>query len=1027
MQGNYIEAKDILSATNGGLQIIFQLYPQAVGSEIQPNRKFKIRGDEKSASASLKQADDGNWLVTDFGGDSRPRNAIQCFMDEKGMTWVEAIRQLAVDYNVVSPETQQQLIRSDYSEKVAMPDDKEGEWSWDIRKSFTDSEIETIISSKVLSAVGWKKPIPPSMITEKGELKISDEDKVMAPYNKIRAIFEEYNWHALISYSLVKNRKVMTFASNEQYPIFLIDEGSHKKIYQPKHPDKARRFMYAGEKPKDFIHGLEQLTKVYNAKKKRLENEENDAKEMELEDSSDTKKSKKKESPKIEELVLCSGGSDAINVALLGYRVIWMNSETAKLPQYLYDKIMIMIDKLYQLPDIDTTGKRAAHELAMQYLDLYTIELPEALKERRDARNNPCKDLRDYLNHFTRKDFKLLFECALPYRFWEKKGRYEGRGENKFFAGWDYEFDNVQAYNFLAKNGFGRLTSGDKKTDWMYIRRVGNIVYEQHPNDIKNFIHAFLKERLHDKNLRNAMFRTTQLNEGSLSNLDVMDIDFTDNTAESQFIFFQNKTVEVTADEIKFHKAGTIERYIWEEDLLKHRIEEVKQAPFTITKNELNEYDIEIHDKKCPFFKYLVQTSRVHWRKELEERMDELFAPPDRAKYLEENHCVIDGKNLSAEEIEEQKAHLINKIFSIGYLLHRYKARNKAWFVWAMDNKINEDGKSHGGSGKSILFDMAMRIMMPKNFYMNGRNPKLTEDPHKYDGLTEHHRYVLIDDAHEYIKLDNFYTDITGDIKVNPKGKQPYSIPFKQSGKFAFTTNYTPREVGPSTERRMVYYVCSDYYHNKGETDDYRELRDPVTDLGMKLFDDFDHEQYNSFYNLMLYCLKFFLGTEEKMRPAMENVNKRNLLSVMANLHDWAKVYYSEESGRLDVFGVREEAYDDYCRYNGKKVTPQLFLNRLRAFCKYYGYILNPVEYQNKQGAIIKKTDAKVFIPSSGHWEVLTDAPKVTKEMFYIQSKNELPEPDAATKVAFKPVQATMEIPKYNPPSPDQDDDDTPF
>src|ERR1700754_326110 len=448
---NYVEAQDILKATNGGLQIIHQLYPGSVGSETQKNRKFKIRGDEKSASANLKRADDGNWLVTDFGGDSKPRNAIQCFMEEKGLDYVAALRQLAADYNVISLEKQTQLIRSGYSDRPALPEEPEGKWDWDIRNNFTDNEIETIVSTKVLSRLGWKRPLSTSSVSETGKLSLAEEEKIMAPYNKIKAVFQEYNWHPLVSYSLVKNRKVMTFSSTDQYPIFMIDEGSHKKLYQPKHPDKSRRFIYIGEKPKDFIHGLTQLTKVYDARKKKLEAEENDAKEMDVDDDADTgKKGKKKESPKVEELVLCSGGSDGINVALLGYRVIWMNSETAKLHQYQYDKLMIMVEKFYQLPDIDVTGKRAAHELAMQYLDMYTIELPEGLKKYRDTRNNECKDVRDYLNHFTSKDFKQLVEFALPYRFWEKKARYEGRGDNRFFAGWDYDFDNVQAYNFLS-------------------------------------------------------------------------------------------------------------------------------------------------------------------------------------------------------------------------------------------------------------------------------------------------------------------------------------------------------------------------------------------------------------------------------------------------------------------------------------------------------------------------------------------------------------------------------------------------
>lgn len=980
MQGNYIEAQEILNATNGGLDIILHLYPQASGSELQPNRKFKLR-EEKSASASLKKADDGNWLVTDFGDDSKPRNGINSWAWEKNVDYVQALKELAAMFNIVPAEKAAELIKADYSSAPADPDAEEGKWSWEVRESFTDNEIETIISKKVLESLNWNN---------------KTEGKREAAYARIRAVFQEYHWHPLVSYSLVKNRQVHTFSSTATYPIFLIDEGEHQKIYQPKHPDKSRRFAYVGTKPKDFIHGLMQLNDAFDKKKKELESDRNI--EAENDDRTGESKTDKKDNidkeARLPEVVLCSGGSDAVNVALLGYRVIWMNSETAKLHQWQYDKIMIKVQKFYQLPDIDATGKKVAHELCMEYLDIYCIELPEALKKHIDPRGNPCKDVRDYLNYFSKKDFKLLVESALPYRFWEKKARFEGRGDNKFFAGYDYDFDNVQAYNFLVKNGFGRLTAGDKKTDWMYVRRVGNIVYEQHPNDVKGFIHTFLKDRLHDKNLRNAMFRTTQLSEGSLSNLDIVDIDFTDHTKDSQFVFFLNTTVEVTGTDLKYHKPGAVDRYIWEEDLLQHRLDKPKQDPFTITRDEYGNHDIVINNTKCPFIKFLVQTSRVHWRKELEERMGAL-TPAEQEQYMKDHQFTLEGPNLTPEEIEEQKAHLINKIFAIGFLMHRYKARNKGWFVWGMDNKINDDGKSHGGSGKSIIFDMAMRCVLRKNFYINGRNPKLTDDPHKYDGLTEHHRYLLVDDAHEYMKLDSFYTDITGDINVNPKGKKPFSIPFEKSGKFAFTTNYTPRDLGPSTERRMVYTVFSDYYHNKGESDDYRELRDPKMDLGLTLFTDFEQEEWNSFYVAMLHCLKFFLSTDEKIKPAMENVNKRNLLSVMGNLHDWALVYFSEETGRLDTYFVREEAYKDYTIFNGNKITPQTFLSKVKAFCRYYGYILNPKEYQDKHGKIIQKTEAKSFDPVSNTWKVTEGAAKVSKEMFYIQTTNELKKPES--------------------------------
>jgi hypothetical protein len=966
---NYIEAKDVLAATNGGLDIILELYPQANASVEDRKRKFKLR-EEKSASANLyKSNDDGTWLVTDFGDDQKPRNGILSWMLERNVDYVTALREIAAKFGIGGQEQQAEQVRAEYSEEPADPDAEENSWSWETRSGFTDFEIETIISKNVLK-------------------HINDTYTGDAVYSHIAGKFKYYRWHSLLSYSLVKNGRKMTFSATDQYPIFLINEGTHQKLYQPKHPDKGKRFMYMGQKPRHFIHGLEQLIKTYNDKKKLHEEDEG------FQDDDDEKKKKEY---KLDEAILCSGGSDAINVALMGYHVLWLNSESETLEgwQYKGEKgIASKVEKLYQLQDIDYTGKRSAHKLALEYLDVYTIELPEELKLKRDRRGNPCKDLRDYMNHYKVFDFKRLVDSALPYRFWERIPNYTGRGDNQVFIGWKYVYRSIQANNFLSKNGFGRMLVGNNKIDWTYVQRTGNIVREVDAGIIEDYLHDFLEKGYHDLELREAMANTSKLNESSLSRLKMVDIDFTDFTPKSQFIFFKNKTVEVTPSEIIYHRPGNVDKYVWEDDVHQHSLDPVKEPPFIITQDpELKTYDIEIKDTKCPFFRYLVQTSRLHWRKELEgERMNRL-KPAEQEEYREKYKFAIDGPNLEPEEIEEQKQHLLNKLFVIGWHLHRYKDPTKGWFSYGMDGKINDDGKSHGGSGKSLLFDVALRKMLPKNLMINGRNPKLIESEFKYDGVTQHTRYILVDDAHEYLKLEHFYVDTTGDLEVNPKGKTKFTIPFSQSGKFAFTSNYIPRDVGPSTERRILYYVCSDYYHNKGESDDYLEHRTPKTDLELALFTEFDYTQWNSFYNLMLHALQFFLNTDDKVKPAMENVNKRSLLSFMGNnFHEWALAYFSPDSGRLDKYFVREEAAKMFNLANKTDVTAQVFKRKLQAFCKYYGFVFNPKPYLSRNNNIIQKMEVKTYRPGTQTWEPVAGAPKEPKEVFFIQTRDQLPE-----------------------------------
>lgn len=980
----FIDAKEILNVTNGGLDIILTLYPDAAKSVDQPNRKFKTR-DEKTASAKLNRNQEGVYLVIDFGNDDVNRNGIHCYVLENKCDYVTALQELAARHNIISSDQQTIVNKAKYSETAAAPEDAEGTWSFDTssRTSFTDFDIETLISKTILSKLGW-----------------NDEKKKPEAYSSIVAKLKYYHCFPVTSYSIVKDRKIMTFSSTDDYPIFLIDEGTHKKVYQPKHSDKSKRFMYApgaSKKPKDFIHGFSQLNTAYEENRDRIDNES-----QEGSDDDGKKGKKKKPNYKLPEAILCTGFSDGINVALCGYQILWLNSESAKIEQYQYDKIAIMVEIFYQLSDIDSTGRKQAHLLAMTYLDIYNIELPRELLKHRDPRGNPCKDVRDYFNYYKIKDFRLLVSTAMPYRFWEKKASYNRSGE---FQGFEYVFDNEQGYNFLQKNGFYRLPMGDKETDFDFIRIEGNTVRFSSAVDIKEYIKFFMRDRYLDKDLRNTIYRSAQLNESSLTNLDKVDIDFQDYEKDTQYLFFKNKTLEVTAKGITEHKPGAIDRFIWQDEVYAHRWEKPEVDPFTITKDDLGVYDITINNPDCIFLKFLVQTSRMHWRAELEERVNTELLPIDREKYLAENKFNIAGSLCSPEEIEEQKRHLINKIFTIGYLMHRYKDRSKPWFVFAMDGKFSDDGQSHGGSGKSIIYDMAMRRLLKRNFMLSGRNPKLTDDPHKYDGLTEYHRYVFIDDAHEYLKLDVFYTDVSGDTKVNPKGKRPFTIPFEKTGKFSFTSNYTPKNLGPSTERRMIYNVFSDYYHNAGETTDYKETRDPKMEFGKSMFTDFNHADYNNFYNTAAHCLKFYLGCTEKITPAMGNVNKRNLTNLMgANFHDWANAFFSEQGDKIDRKIVREVAFKDFLHNNPGKWTPQSFWTRLQAFCKLNGYILNPKHMLDKKGKIIEKVDQSYYDAKTNTWTPI-GGPRATKELLYVQTMNEVPE-----EVNVEPSNINLEL-----------------
>lgn len=913
----FIEQKEIIDATAGGLDIIFHYYPQAKAAQANADKRFKIRGDEKTPSASLKQLQDGTWVVTDFGGDQTPRNGIQVCMKEESITFREALVMLADRHGVGGIKSE--LNKPDFDKRPATPEEKEGEYIFNVKEKITDAEL-----------------------------------KVLGP--KVTAdICNRYHVFALNSFTYIKNREALITGSNDRYPIFMFDYGDWKKIYQPLNPEKQYRFRYVGTKPKDYINGMEQLNKAYE----KFRNDQ--LKEMSEEEEGKT-------IDKLDEAIICSGERDALNCAGYGYFPIWFNSETANLSGKDYKAIMRCVETLYNLPDIDDTGIRAAVKLGMEYMDIKHIWLPDSLRKFKDPRGRSRKDFLDYIEIYPSDwDFKKLIQVAKPLRFWTTS---TGKSGTK------YNLSSTNTRFFLQSNGFFQLENKNSKTGQMFVQLKGNIVKEVQTKDIKAFLISFCEEKYLNLEVLELLLNTNRLGEGTLTGLKQIDIDFTDYDHDAQYLFFQNKTWKVTAGEISESRPGEVDRYVWEDEVIPHNVKKIDDF-FKITEDPAHGYNMEIFNTNSNYFKFLINASRIHWRKELEKSLEHL-PEKEQQEYRQQYKFSIAGPNLTPEEIMEQKLHLINKMFSIGYVLHRYKTQSKAWCIFAMDNVIGEEGESNGRSGKSAAYK-ALRPFM-KSVTLSGRNPKLTDNPHLYDRVTEHTDYILVDDADQYLNYKFFFDSVTGELIVNPKNNQSYEIPFEKAPKFVFTSNHAQRNMDPSLEARLLYNVFSDYYHQQSDSNDYNETRGIRDDFGKDLFGyDYSEAEWNADFNFFAQCIRFYLSvpSPRKVNPPMGNVTLRNMLAEMTQpFKDWADAYFDLEGSNVDAMIVKEVALQDFiAKTNNKGWTTNKFTKAMKSWCRYYGFVFNPKSFQNGQKRISKKVDGD------------------TKDMIYVQTKNETVDP----------------------------------
>lgn len=948
-----IKAEDILNATHGGLDIILDCYPQAREC-IGTKKHFAIR-DERTPSASLREYDSKNygkiWQVTDFGGDGKGENGISVYMhyhDMRQSQFYEALLKLASQYGV-KDEINKTVNKPDIRQREARQDEPDGSRPFELNERFTEGELR-ILGPKVT------------------------QDTVDA-----------LHWHSVKWIAYVKNRQVTVKYSTPAYPIFmrecLIKEGEggesddkFYKVYEPLNFDKGFRFSYtpSGKKPQRYINGLSELKAAYH---KMNSEEEKEWLRLHFDDGKPYKEKK------LDAAFICSGERDSLCCRSMGYHPLWFNSETYRLSSEEYKEIMKYVERLYNIPDIDETGKRKGKELAMAYIDIYTIWLPNWLLEYRDNRGHSRKDLRDWMEIRQQKsDFRNLIKMAMPAKFWEQT--YSEKGKAK------YEINTAFLYNFLKLNGFYILR--DENADKpRYIRIDGNIVKEVKPQDIREFIRSWVTSRYEDIGTLNLVLNTPRLTPQSLESLDRIELDFTNYTPTSQYFFFPNVTVEVskpgpTDDGITIFKPGSddLHNYIWKENVIAHNFKKLPPM-FEITRQDTEDgrssLDIEIMNVDSHFFGYLINTSRLFWRKETEQRFEE-GQEDELAAYMRAHPFEIAGEGLSSTEIWEQKQNLINKIFTFGYMLHRYKDYRRAWAPLAMDNKIGETGECNGRSGKSFFFH-ALTLLM-KNKPLSGRNPKLMDNPFVFDGVTQDTDMVLVDDCDQYLNLGLFYDNITSDMTVNPKNNHAFTIPFDISPKIAFTTNYVPKDFDPSSEARSLYMVFSDWYHQKTQDNDYRETRTIGDDFGKTLYaHDYSEEEWNNDINFWLQCCRFYLSVMDsglKPQPPMENIVRRKYKADMGvNFEDWANGYFSLEGGNLDKELERDMVFNNYVRYaNVGRITMQSFNRKLKAFCIMCPWIdcLNPKEKQNKFGRI------QMRVTINGESKV--------KDMIYIKSKS---------------------------------------
>lgn len=968
----YIDQNEIYKATNQGRKVFEYYFPDYDFGN--PKAKTKIR-DEKTPSTVITFYQ-GLWRCTDFGnqGEVNSLPAVPFIMWRESLIYIDAlcfIQDVIIKKEVSVSEFFRPEYKAKYSWREMKKNDYKGEYKFTYKKKPTAIDLASI-----------------------GRYVNADELKKY--YGKSVQKYE-YCGHS----KKLKRDVVHIFESTDTYPIFVFEYDNFKKLYKPYELNKQYRFSYVGTKPANYIYGLDQIRDA-----------ENDFIVSDNEGETENVSNAPKHKPNaiVKDLFKCSGESDALNMASLGFNVYWLNSESAIMDYESFSTVDELCENHYQLMDMDETGQQVALKFALKHMNLFTVYLPDWLKLKRDWRGNKCKDIKDFINiagndiNITQDKVNQLKRVAMPIKFWNKKYNEKNKETN-------YNINLEYYYHFLKAHGFYTMDSKyHRKAGYCYARVNGKIVDLIHPDDIKKLVKRFTKEWVRSKGLHdeiailNKLNSSNQISESNLQELAEFNPNFVNCDKNTEYLHFKNGSLKITKDEIKKVKHTEIPNYILGKleintEILSHykklnitqvkkpaievigtteyqalldkkqALQDKKQDTSTIEAREkvnielakfsdLDKYEIKINDEDFIFTRFLKDLSYLHWRKKKEK-----------------------GQELTPTEIKEQNLCLANLLFVFGWNIAEYKESDRPWISITQDMKISQVGQSSGRSGKGVFMKAFANVR--NSFYVGGRRKDITDKTEfLYDGYTIFHNNIEIDDLYEYADFNFFYTQSTGKREVNSKFISKQVLDYKDSGKLAISTNFELMNTDASTLARLLNSGISDYYHEKTSYNEYQETRTPGTQFGKQLYDDFTEEEWIKFFNLAAYAIqlqmRFF-----KIQPPMANLEKRQLRRDMSKglgrdeeFWIWVNTYFvvvpetfqdefcPGNQGYFNRYVKREYAFENFkgtlTKLQSTKYRATQFKKSLQSFCTYFGYELNPLHLcsneQNKKLRRITKT-----------------------------------------------------------------------
>lgn len=528
-------------------------------------------------------------------------------------------------------------------------------------------------------------------------------------------------------------------------------------------------------------------------------------------------------------------------------------------------------------------------------------------------------------------------------QFWEEIEKCRKNGD----VYKEYDFKYVRSRRFLQNRGFGRFKRLDDT--YQFIRLDPPIVSVIEASDARDFLFEFTEANCNEAvNEMLSKGVSQYVGPDKLSLLKFIEPNFLKSSRDIQYFYFRNTCWEISANEVKELDYANIRHHIWADQHKNFPAKHLQVPMVKFTQDSQGNYNYSFSElgKKCHYLQFLTNASNFTWRKEQAR---------SRGEKVE----------ISDQELQENKVHLLSKLCAIGYMLMECKDANVSKAVIGMDGKQSEVGESNGRSGKSLVGELFRAVSTIA--YLNGKKRDMFNDVFLWNDVVEKTKIVFIDDVLQGFRFEDLFPNITGDWSVNYKGGRRVTFPFTMSPKLYIATNHSINGSGTSFSDRQWLLAFSDYYNGAHK---------PADDFGCLFFSEWDYDQWNLCWNLLADCVQLYLkyGVVEAPGERLESRQLRQ--EITEGFIAWADEYFSSAENRNKKIPRKtlSDAYFEYDPLQRKYVTPPEFKKRFIKFCKWKGYAFNPNKYDPITGKpnTLDKDGRPIIDDKSGGIEFFT-------------------------------------------------------